>query len=174
MPEFERFDVPLRIGVVSDTHLINAERGISDRVLKLLDGCDLIFHAGDINRQWVLDALQTVAPVRAVYGNNDPIELQLRLAIDRYFQIGPHRMGLIHGHTATHAKRMTARQRAQEGMHGVVDCVVYGHSHQPEIETRDGLLMVNPGSPTAPRWAPFPTLAIIEIGETIDARLIVV
>ncbi|MFW6074845.1 MAG: metallophosphoesterase family protein, partial [Chloroflexota bacterium] len=52
-----------------------------------------------------------------------------------------------------------------------VDVVVYGHSHQPEIITRDGVLMVNPGSPTQRRFAPHHTYAIMQIDEEIGAEL---
>jgi len=174
LPEFEQISAPLRVGIVSDTHLVDPARGIPARVLEPLAGCDLIFHAGDISGAWVLEQLEAIAPVRAVYGNNDEFLLRSRLPIERYFQLGKHRVGLLHGHTGAHEKHMTARNRALERMRGVVDCVVYGHSHRPEIVERDGLLMVNPGSPTQPRWAPSSTLAIMEVGETIAARLIVV
>jgi uncharacterized protein len=172
LPEFEQLDVPIRIGVVSDTHLVNPARGIPDRVFDLLRGSDLILHAGDINRLWVLDELRHVAPVHAVAGNNDDPELQELLPMERYYQIGPHRIGLLHGHVLAGRKSATARNVALDRMRGVVDCVIYGHSHKPEIEHREGVLMINPGSPTQPRWAPAATLAILEVGVTIEARLI--
>jgi uncharacterized protein len=172
LPEFEQLDVPIRIGVVSDTHLVNPERGIPDRVLDLLQGCDLILHAGDINRLWVLDELRQVAPVHAVVGNNDAPELQESLPVERYYKIGPHRIGLLHGHALEGRRPATARNVALDRMRGVVDCVIYGHSHKPEIEHREGMLMINPGSPTQPRWAPAATIAILDVGDLIGARLI--
>lgn len=172
MPEFEQIPTPIRIGVVSDTHLADPKRGMPRRVIEPLRGCDLIFHAGDVNHRWVLDALGEIAPVHAVYGNNDSFELRSSLPRERYYEIGPHRLGLIHGHVVPGSRHMTARSMALDRMRGVVDCVVYGHSHRPEIEQREGLLMVNPGSPTQPRWAPAATLAIIEVGMAIEARLI--
>mgnify|MGYP001175503110 CR=1 FL=1 len=57
-------------------------------------------------------------------------------------------------------------------MRGLVDWVVYGHSHRPMIEERDGLWMVNPGSPTKPRWAPRATWGVLQVGDEIRARII--
>lgn len=172
MPAFERIEVPLRIGVVSDTHLVNPRRGLPPGLVEFLRDSDVIFHAGDVNHRWVLDALGEIAPVHAVHGNNDSYDLQRSLPTERYFDIGGHKLGLIHGHVAPGSRYMTARNVAQDRMRGVVDCVVYGHSHRPEVAHRAGLLMINPGSPTQPRWAPAATLAIVNVDDTIDARLI--
>jgi putative phosphoesterase len=172
LPEFEALENPIRIGLVADTHRRNEQRGLPDRLLIGLASCDLIFHAGDISEKWVLDSLEAVAPVRAVVGNNDSFELLKRLPEERYFVSGSHRIGLLHGFSDGAKRSRTARQWTIERMRGVVDCAVYGHSHQPEIVERDGLLMVNPGSPTDFRWAKGPTYGILEIGEAIRARLI--
>jgi putative phosphoesterase len=171
LPEFELLRAPLRIGLVSDTHLVNTNRSLPPALIEGLRDCDLILHGGDISRAWVLERLSHIAPVRAVEGNND-YDPELLLPLERYFQVGRHRIGLIHGHDPLDRPRMTARRFAQEQMRDIVDCVVYGHSHRPEVAERDGLLMVNPGSPTDPRWAPRPTYAIVEVGETLRARLI--
>lgn len=171
MPEFELHRAPVRIGLVADTHLVNPQRALPAGLVAELERCDLIFHAGDISRAWVLEVLERIAPVRAVEGNNDH-DPGLVLPLERHFLIGPHRIGLIHGHDPAGRARMTAKVFAQERMRGIVDCVVYGHSHRPEVVERDGLLMVNPGSPTDPRWAPRPTFAIMEVADEIRARLI--
>jgi uncharacterized protein len=171
LPEFEILPSPIRIGLVSDTHLNDPRRGLPDAVLSAMSACDVIFHAGDVNRQWVLDALSTIAPVYAVRGNNDAADLQTTLPLERYFQVGAYRVGLIHGHNSGTPRPQTAKVFTFSRMTGVVDCVVYGHSHQPEIATRDGLLMINPGSPTQPRWAPAATYGVLDITETLVPRV---
>ena len=55
-----------RVGIVSDTH-----DWVHPRLLETLDGADLIFHAGDVGSRSVIDALESIAPVVAVRGNND-------------------------------------------------------------------------------------------------------
>ncbi len=172
MQEFEILQHPIRIGLVADTHRRNPARGLPQVLLDQFDGCDLIFHAGDITERWVLDELEQIAPVHAVIGNNDSFELLKALPEERHFMSGPHRIGLLHGYSDMAKRATTAKVWTLDRMSGVVDCAVYGHSHQPEIAERDGLLMVNPGSPTDHRWAKGPTCGILDVGEVIRARLI--
>lgn len=172
MPESENLANPIRIGLVADTHRRNPKRGLPQALLDGLDGCDLIFHAGDVSERWVLEVLAEVAPVRAVIGNNDSFDLLKELPEERFFVSGSHRIGLLHGYSDMARRATTAKAWTLERMCGLVDCAVYGHSHQPEVMERQGLLMVNPGSPTDFRWAKGPTYGILEIGEAIRARLI--
>lgn len=173
MPAFEVLPFPARIGLVADTHL-SRMRPLPAQLVEGLHGCDVIFHAGDIVRPWVLEVLSQVAPVHAVYGNNDESvpEMMRELRFERYFISGSHRIGLIHGHHHADGVRSTARQYVLGRMRGVVDWAVYGHSHQPMVEERDGLWMINPGSPTQPRWAPGPTYGVLEVGEIVRGYVI--
>ena len=56
----------MRIGIISDTHGL-----LRPEVMEQLNGCNLILHAGDINKQEILDRLEQIAPVKVVRGNND-------------------------------------------------------------------------------------------------------
>jgi putative phosphoesterase len=165
---FESLAAPLLIGLVSDTHIFSARRAIPNTVLDALSQCDCIFHAGDVCVRRVLDQLEEIAPVRAVFGNNDLPELVDTLPRERVFTVGGQRIGLLHGHDPKRPARVIALER----MRGRVDCVVYGHSHRPEIEERDGLLMVNPGSPTDPRYGRTPTYGLMQVGTSIESRII--
>ena len=62
----------MKIGLISDTHMAGDGRGLPVAVLKALDGVDLILHCGDLECLGVLDYLETVAPVLAVRGYEDP------------------------------------------------------------------------------------------------------
>ena len=62
----------MRIGLISDTHSAGSGRDLPDRVLEALRGVDLILHCGDLECLGVLDYLETVAPVLAVRGYEDP------------------------------------------------------------------------------------------------------
>jgi len=58
--------LPLKIGVISDTH------GYLDpRVEKIFAGVDHILHAGDIGFSVLIVELEFIAPITAVLGNND-------------------------------------------------------------------------------------------------------
>jgi uncharacterized protein len=166
---FEHLDVPVTIGVVADTHRSSRNpRALPAALLSGLEQCDIIFHAGDVNAPWVLRDLERIAPTRAVRGNNEEPPLGQGLPLDLYFQAGAHRIGMMHGH---HPVR-TARDNATLHMSGVVDLAIYGHSHIPEVVRRNGMLMINPGSPTQRRYQPHHTFAIVTIADTISAKIV--
>ena len=168
MPEFEQLTVPIRIGLTGDTHRASRNpRALPAAMLRAFAECDVIFHTGDLNAPWVLNELEKVAPVRVVRGNNEEPPLTTTLPIDLYFRAGDVRIGLMHGH---HLGK-TARQNTLSHMHGVVDLALYGHSHIPEIAEHDGLLMVNPGSPTQKRYQPDHTFAIVTVTDVVHAEL---
>src|SRR5512141_2564503 len=56
----------IRIGLISDTHGL-----LRPEALAFLHGADRVIHAGDIGSAAILEALNAIAPVTAVRGNND-------------------------------------------------------------------------------------------------------
>jgi putative phosphoesterase len=157
------FDAPLTIGVISDTHINpNGVRTLSPHVLDLFRraGTGLIVHLGDVNSRFVLDELAEIAPVIAVVGNNDDTELQYMLRRTTRFTVGRFTFGAIHGHGGK-----SGRLEAIAAFGGKVDCVMFGHSHRPLIETVDGTVYVNPGSATDRRWFEHFGVGIIEVTE---------
>jgi putative phosphoesterase len=134
-----------------------------------LEGCDLILHLGDVNASWVLDRLGEIAPVLAVQGNTDEPELKRSRPLERILQVGRWKIGMLHGHGPP---RTTAKQVVRERLLGKVDCAVYGHSHQTDNSEFEGMLMVNPGSPTQPRWAPSRTYGIMRVDAEIEVAIL--
>lgn len=138
-----------RIGLISDTHgLLRAE------AIAFLDGCDHIVHAGDICDPSVLRALESVAPVTAVRGNNDKGIWATALSETERMQFGDVVLYVIHDLAGI------AVDPSAEGIHVVVS----GHSHRPLVQRRGGVLYVNPGS-AGPRRFKLP-IAVAEL--TID------
>src|SRR3954463_14321445 len=81
-----------RIGLISDTHGL-----LRPQVHEALAGVELILHAGDVGGDMILDELEVIAPVFAVYGNTDaPGDPRLRGSIERV--IGGLRVHVSHGH----------------------------------------------------------------------------
>lgn len=166
---------PLTIGVVSDTHLhASTDRGrLPATLLTELAAANVscIVHAGDILAPWVLDRLQAIAPVIAVYGNGDPPELRAALAPSRVVTAGPHAIGLVHGHAGAGA---TTPRRAIRtfAMQPHVRTVVFGHSHQPGSALLDGILIFNPGSPTDKRLQRLYSFGLLHIDERIEPELV--
>jgi hypothetical protein len=154
----------MRLGLVADTHRPSRlPVFLPSELLRGLAGCDLILHLGDFNSLPVLERLRELGPVLGVYGNNDDAELIALLPRERYLQIGAWKLGMLHGHEGPGV----AREVALREMKDRVDCVVYGHSHWPDNTRREGLLMVNPGSPTQRRRAPARTFAIMTVDDEI-------
>jgi len=119
------------LGVLSDTHGL-----LRPQALDLLRGSDHILHAGDIGDPEILDTLATIAPVTAVRGNIDKGPWAKKLAQAEVFEAEGISIYLLHKITDLDLKPEAAG-------FGVV---VYGHTHMPKIETRNGVLYFNPGS----------------------------
>lgn len=157
------FDVPLTIGVISDTHIY--EHGAKTLPTEVLTcfrraGVDLLLHLGDINVVSVLDELSAVAPILAVQGNNDSLDLLAQLPMMRKLHVGPFTIGMVHGHGGR-----SARYQVEEVLAGEVDLACFGHSHIPVIDEADGTILLNPGSATDRRWHKHFGIAIVTISE---------
>jgi uncharacterized protein len=165
------FDAPLTVGALSDTHIWRAgRRTLPVEILSLFQRCGagLILHAGDINDESVIDQLSAVAPVIGVKGNNDVPELQRSLALREIIVVGPHRIGLVHGHGGR-----SARDVAFASFDEDIPFVVYGHSHIPKIERRGRTVFFNPGSATDRRWGPHFGVGLLRVTDAkIDPDLI--
>jgi putative phosphoesterase len=146
------------IGVISDTHGL-----VRPEALNALDGVSRIIHAGDIGKPEVLERLGELAPVIAVRGNVDRGEWAAALPESRVFEIGRLR-GLV-----LHNLKELSQHQSGEG----IDLIISGHSHQPLITRRNGVLFVNPGS-AGPRRFKLPiSLALLRLdGEKLEAKLI--
>ena len=140
------------VGVISDTHgLLRSE------ALEALAGSDLIIHAGDIGDVAVLDGLRALAPVVAVRGNNDRDRWALDIPCVAAVDVGGARFHVLHI-----LGELDLDPQAS-GFHVVVS----GHSHQPKIETRDGVLYLNPGSAGPRRFRLPVSLARVEVSNAV-------
>ena len=119
------------LGVISDTHGL-----VRPEALTALAGVERIVHAGDIGDRAVLEALQRVAPVTAVRGNNDRGRWAADIPETEVLEVGGVALYLLHD---LHELDLEPRAAG-------FAAVISGHSHQPRIEERDGVLYLNPGS----------------------------
>ena len=153
------------LGVISDTHLHHSP--LPERVLEVLQGVDLILHAGDILEMAVLEELETLAPVTAVAGNMDYAEVAEVLPGKRVIELAGRRIGLMHG--SGPPAQMTGRLRRE---FEDVDAIVFGHTHQAYNRSEGGIYFFNPGSPTDKMFAPYRSLGFLEVGEDIRGRIV--
>ena len=120
---------------------------------------DVILHAGDFTYPEVLDELELLGPpVVGVHGNVDTAELRERLPEARLLNAGDAKIAMLHdaGPAAGRLERMRARFPE-------ADALVFGHSHIPLHEERDGFQIFNPGSPTDKRRQPYFTMGRAEV-----------
>ena len=141
------------IGLLSDTHVRVSGHNVSLSTLTSSElpyqikgafrGVDLILHAGDIYSLPILDKLETIAPVLATEGDDDPFETTIDRRVKHTQTI------TIEGVTIwmSHYGEWTGdtRQKAP-------DIVVYGHTHHSSLEDHNGMIRINPGSPTFPGY----------------------
>ncbi len=136
------------LGVVSDTHLPGFGSALP-RALVVglrLARVTQILHCGDQTSRLAQELLAGIAPVVAVAGNNDDQTLVEQWGYRRIFTTGGVRIGLVHGHAGS--GRDTPSRACDGFADAAVDVICFGHSHQPLVERRGDVLLVNPGSPT--------------------------
>lgn len=159
------------IGVLSDTHIPSRARQLPNVLFEIFDGVDLILHAGDLVDEQVLTDLRAIAPVEAVAGNMDSPELRQRLGRKKILELAGFRIGLIHG-DLDQDRNKTPQRALLAFIDDRVDCVVFGHSHQPYKEQVEGVLLFNPGSPTDRRREPRHSCGLITLRQTLGAEII--
>ena len=140
--------------VLADTHIPRRARRLPGALSPHLRQADLILHAGDLLEASVLDELALYAPVRAVKGNVDGPDVELPATLE--FEFGGVPVAMIHDSGPKRGRRGRMRRRFPEAR-----VVVFGHSHVPFLEDEDGLLLLNPGSPTDKRRQPEHTFALL-------------
>ena len=147
----------MKIGVVSDTHGL-----LRPEALAALAGVDHILHAGDVGDIEILHALRQIAPVTAIRGNIDQSGSCSQLPPTEAVELGGRLFYLVH---SVHDLDLNPRSAG-------IAVVVSGHSHKPTIETRDGVLYLNPGS-AGPRRFKLPvSVAFIDSAEEVHAQIL--
>jgi putative phosphoesterase len=145
-------------GVISDTHGL-----MRPEAIKALEGVTMIIHAGDIGTPQVLEALHAIAPVVAVRGNNDKGDWAHALPETKVVEVGDVALYVLHDVKTLDLDPVAA------GFHAVIS----GHSHQPAMATRQGILYLNPGSAGPRRFKlPISVARLIIHGGSVDAQLL--
>jgi uncharacterized protein len=119
------------VGVISDTHGL-----LRPEAVAALKGADLIIHAGDVGAPDVIDTLRELAPTFVVRGNIDKAHWANALPLTAQVEVDGLLFHVLHDISELDLDPAAVGYAA----------VVYGHSHRPSIEMRDGVLFLNPGS----------------------------
>lgn len=146
-----------RVGVIADTHVPESLPALPGEIARLFQGVDLILHAGDVTSEAVLDELRHIAPVVAVKGNHDRLDLPRSTVVE----IGSKRVGLIHGNrpmwqawpSIVSNEVFNGKpfwwggfQRQVLRAFPDVDAIIFGHFHRPYVARRQNVLLFNPGA----------------------------
>ncbi len=146
----------MKIGIVSDTHSIE----LPEKLLQDFRKVDFIIHAGDFCGIEDLQKLTKIQEVTAVHGNMDGRDIRQIFPRKQIFKIAAFRIGLFHGE----GPATTILERVHsEFVKDKVDCIIFGHSHQPFNKTIDQILYFNPGSPNDRIGTPYCSYGILEV-----------
>lgn len=149
----------LKVAVLADTHTRGMTRTVPMGAWPYLETADHILHAGDVLDTALLDEMKALAPVTAVMGNCDGLDVRDWGATDEVeLELGGIRIAMLHDAGLSEGRRARMKKRFPKAR-----VVVFGHSHLPMNEDDGELLLFNPGSPTWPRRAPFPSMGLLWI-----------
>jgi putative phosphoesterase len=164
----------MRIGILSDTHLPNLVRHLDElgpEPAEFFSTVDLILHGGDLTSPMVLDWLEQFAPVVCTTGNNDPFS-DSRCKDVEILDLHGWRLGMVHS-LRRGFRPMTELQKL---FPTPVDIMVAGDTHQEVLEYREGVVLLNSGSPTFPQHKDLRlgTVGLLELtANSLHAEIIV-
>lgn len=151
----------MRLGVISDTHGL-----LRPEVFEAFAQVDHILHAGDVGPPELLDELEALAPVTAVYGNTDGLELRRRLPQVARLRLDGFDIVVTHGDQLG-----SPTPEALNAAYPDAEVIVFGHTHRPLLTLVDMVVTVmNPGGAGARRFNLPPSVGIMELEPGIPPR----
>lgn len=151
----------MKVLIVSDTHRHNENLRIA---LQKVGRIDMLIHCGDAEGTEELIRGMIDCPMCVVAGNND---FFTRLPADACFELEGKKIMITHGHY--HHVSVGVERLVQDALSRGVDIVIYGHTHRPMMEIRNGIVVLNPGSISYPRQADRePTYMVMEVDKYGD------
>lgn len=188
----------MKIGLISDTRIPGVAAEVPIEVARAFEGVDMILHAGGIQASRVIDWLERMAPVKAVgriqgrqFESSTPFNMEtddLRVAEQQVLEMEGHIIGVVNSLDLHHLNddvlpgNIAARRFPQGAISSMVESVfgtqvgivVFGRTLEAMVEEHDGILFINPGSPTLPRnFMRLGQVAILELTlGSRDARIV--
>ena len=179
----------MKIGLISDTRVPGGATEVPQQVAIAFEGVELILHAGGIHSSKVLDWLERIAPVKAAgrwvgaqTENPQPLSLEgtddPRVAEQQILHLEIHTIGMVKnleleqfndeilpGVIQAHGKPEGSLSKIVEDFFGArVDIVVFWRTLWAMVEEHEGILLINPGSPTIPKnIMKLGTLAVLDL-----------
>jgi putative phosphoesterase len=131
----------MKIGLLSDTHSY-----LDPKIFEHFKNCDEIWHAGDIGDRAVVDDLERFKPLRAVFGNIDDKDMQVRYPEDAWFTCEELTIWMTHigGAPPNYNPRIKKVLKSK-----LPDVFICGHSHILRVKkdpAYNNMLYINPGA----------------------------
>ncbi|MBT8404207.1 MAG: YfcE family phosphodiesterase [Gemmatimonadetes bacterium] len=145
-----------RVGLISDTHgHLRAE------IFQALAGVERLIHAGDVEDVDHLTDLAAIAPVTAVSGNVDRVDVRAIAPEEAVLDVAGVRVAVIHGHQVHPDYRLLLARFPDAKV------IVHGHTHVPRCDAVGDILIVNPGAAGKAQKGHPPSVAILEVAEGV-------
>ena len=185
----------MKIGVIADTHIPDAMSSLPSRVTEVFRNMDIILHAGDICDLETLQELEEITITMAVSGNGDQEMVRRYVEPSRVVEFATRRIGMAHGHRGALVEladlvrfKLWGRPRYQGLYRHLleqfpdVDCIIFGHTHQPYAKMHTGpsqggspsrsILLFNPGTVVSQQGSR-PSVGILNVTEkSISGRIV--
>jgi len=164
------FEASKIIGLISDTHIPKRATRIPQKVFEVFNKVDFIIHAGDLVDLSVIDELEEAAPVLAVHGNMDGLEVSNALPLLNSLKIFDWKIGVMHDPNVLYGSDKMGEIAKENGF----NVFVSGHTHASRVKWEGKTLYINPGSPTDPSsFLNKPTVGLLKITkQTITPEII--
>lgn len=159
----------MKIGIISDTHIKNNIENFETFIRDRLSHVDMIIHLGDYVDHRVIDSIKEYKNFIGVLGNCDDNKIKETVNDKEIIEVLGKKIGIFHGH----GKGKNTLDRAYNSfIDDNVDIILFGHSHQPLIKTKNKVLLLNPGSPSNKRKERWYSYIILDIDkENIDVNI---
>ncbi len=144
--ELKKYEAAKIVGLISDTHVPKRAMCVPKRVFEVFAEVDFVIHAGDLVELAVIDELEQAAPVLAVQGNMDCLEVTNALPKINSLKIFNWKIGVIHDAESVYGPGKIGDIAKENGF----NVLVSGHTHVSKIKWEEETLYINPGSPTDP------------------------
>ncbi|MHA1913200.1 MAG: metallophosphoesterase family protein [Promethearchaeota archaeon] len=163
----------IRLAILGDTHVRSFDE-LPKEMIKEINLSDWVIHVGDyISPDVVKELIQIKKKkFKGVYGNADPNSVREKVRSKELFEISERKIGVTHpafGGSSSDTEEIVLSQFLNEG----VDLIIYGHTHEPKIEYKDNILLVNPGKGYLENnsFGPKTTMAILLIDNEIGGEI---
>jgi uncharacterized protein len=151
----------VRLGVIADTHGL-----LRPEVFDVFREVDHILHAGDVGPLALLAELEALAPVTAVYGNTDGLDVRAKLPPVARVELDGFRIVVTHGDQFGAPTPALVQQAFPDA-----EILVFGHTHRPLLTLVDVVVTVmNPGGAGHRRFSLPPSVGILELEPGIPPR----